>query len=302
MRKPFGICILFCLLILLTGCGRKDKAAAPVLEDVIQEKQDTFSCVFDGVKHSFLLELPAETEGAPLVLMLPGYGNTAEVFRQQTHFEKDACPLGFAVVYVTGAPDPSMPTSSFGWNYDACPEGNRDVEFLITLAKWMHHTYALDENRTYAVGFSNGAFMTHRLAMDAPNTFAAVVSVAGLMPESVWNERGESNSVGFFQITGEKDDTIPKYSDGSARYSRAPAIEDAIKYWADSNGLDLSESGPIGDASVLTKYTSAEKQPQVWHLVISDGHHSWPDEQYNHIDTNALILEYLEAHMSSSIR
>ena len=111
------------------------------------------------------------------------------------------------------------------------------------------------------------------------------------MPESVWEERRENNSVGFFQITGEKDDTVPKNSDGSARYSRAPAIEDVMDYWADSNGLELSETGLIGNASVLTKYWSAERQSQVWHLVVSDGHHSWPNEQYNQVNTNALILE-----------
>ena len=298
MKKPTSICILCLLLFFLTGCGQQKKTAAPAIEDVVQEKQDAYSCVFDGVKRDFLLELPAETEGAPLVLMLPGYGNTAESFRLQTQFEKDACPRGYAVAYVTGLPNPNIPTSSNGWNSNADPEGNRDVEFLAALADWLQNTYNLDKSRMYAVGFSNGAFMTHRLAMDAQDTFTALVSVAGLMPESVWEERRENNSVGFFQITGEKDDTVPKNSDGSARYSRAPAIEDVMDYWADSNGLELSETEMIGNASVLTKYWSAEKQPQVWHLVVSDAHHSWPNEQYNQIDTNALILEFLDSQKS----
>ena len=298
MKKPLGICILCLLLALLAGCGQQKKTAAPAIEEVIQEKYDTYSCIFDGVERGFLLEFPAETEGAPLVLMLPGYGNTAESFRLQTQFEKEACPRGYAVAYVTGVPNPNVPTSSNCWNSDADPEGNRDVEYLAALADWLQNTYALDKSRTYAVGFSNGAFMTHRLAMDAQDTFTAFVSVAGLMPESVWEERRENNSVGFFQITGEKDETVPKNSDGSARYARAPAIEDVIDYWAGSNGLELSETGLIGESSVLTKYTSAEKQPQVWHLVVSDGHHSWPNEQYNQINTNALILEFLDSQKS----
>ena len=298
MKKPAGICLLCFLLVLLAGCGKQGETAVPAIEDVVQEEQDMYSCVYDGVKHGFLVELPAETEGAPLVLMLPGYGNTAESFRLQTHFEEDACPRGYAVAYVTGAPNPNVPTSSNGWNSNADPEGNKDAEFLVALADWLQKTYALDKSRTYAVGFSNGAFMTHRLAMDAQETFAASVSVAGLMPESVWEERRENNSVGFFQITGEKDDTVPKNSDGSARYARAPAIEDVMEYWANSNGLELSETGLIGEASVLTKYSSAEKQPQVWHLVVSDGHHSWPNEQYNQINTNTLILEFLDSQKS----
>ena len=285
----FGLILI--ILAVFAGCG--NKTPEPVLEAVTQEKEDTFSCMFDGVKHRFVLELPDVTENAPLVLMLPGYGNNAEAFRLQTSFDKDACPLGYAVVYVTGARDPNFPGSSLGWNYEGNPEGNSDVEFLTALARYLQEEYSLDKTRQYAVGFSNGAFMIHRLAMEAQDTFSAFVSVAGFMPESVWKERRESNSAGFFQITGEKDNAVPKKSDGSADFSRAPAIEDVMEYWAGSNGLQQSETSEIGNGSLLTKYRNEGKTQQVWSLTVSDGRHSWPDS-FNNIDTNALILEFLE--------
>ena len=87
---------------------------------------------------------------------------------------------------------------------------------------------------------------------------------------------------------------MPKNSDGSARYANAPAIEDVMEYWADSNGLEYLETSPIGKASTLTKYGGEGKPQQVWHLFVKDGRHSWPSEKYNRIDTNALILEFLE--------
>ena len=46
---------------------------------------------------------------------------------------------------------------------------------------------------------------------------------------------------GFFQITGEKDDVVPKNSDGSAKYAIVPAIEDVIAYYAEANGLTLDQ-------------------------------------------------------------
>jgi poly(3-hydroxybutyrate) depolymerase len=137
--------------------------------------------------------------------------------------------------------------------------------------------------------------MIHRLAMETQGTFAAFVSVAGMMKESVWEERRDTNTAGFFQITGEKDDVVPKNSDGSAAYAKAPAIEDVMEYWADSNGLKESETMQIGNDSALIKYRGKDTFRQVWHLVISDGHHSWPSEQYNQINTNALILEFLDS-------
>ncbi len=293
MRKITLTTLLLLAFLLITGCGQK-KTEEEKIENIIREKADRYSCTYDGVKHSFLLELPEKPENAPLVLMLPGYGNNAEAFRLQTGFDKHACPQGYTVAYVTGARDPSSPGSSLGWNFEGNPAGNRDVEFLKALAQYLCDEYRLDGKRIYAVGFSNGAFMTHRLAMEAQDSFAAFVSVAGLMPESVWKERRESNTVRFFQITGEKDDVVPKNSDGSAAYSKAPAIEDVMEYWAVSCGLDQKDSVRIGNASVLTKYKSDGRPQQIWHLVISEGRHSWPDERYSGINTNTLILEFLE--------
>ena len=264
-------------------------------EDVIRKDGNTFSCSFDGVKHGFLLDLPRESSGAPLVVMLHGYGNTAESFRTAVHFEIEANARGYAVVYVTGAPDPHSPTSATGWNSERNSDGNRDAEFLCALVRYLQREYSLDRERAYAVGFSNGGLMVHRLAMENDGTFSAFVSVAGWMPESVWETRRETNEISFFQITGEKDDAVPKNSDGSARYHTAPAIEDVIRYWAESTGLQSTETVSVGKASALTRYTDSEKPQQVWSLFVKDGRHSWPGKEFHHIDTNALVLDFFEA-------
>lgn len=286
-------CILiFLSFLIVCPAGKADQLT---LEDVTMINDDSYTCTFDGVKHSFLLELPEASKGAPLVLMLPGYGNTAEAFRARTHFEEPANTLGYAVVYVTGAPDPYSSTSAIGWHSENDTPGNRDVEFLVAIADYLQEAYSLDHEHAYIVGYSNGAFMTHRLAMEAGETFSAFVSVAGLMPESVWNTRKESNAISFFQITGEKDPVIPKKSDGSAQFSKAPAIEDVMAYWVSSVGLQLLETEQIGNASVLMKYGIDGKPYQIWDLYVTGGRHSWPDKIFNQIDINSLILEFFEA-------
>ena len=60
------------------------------------------------------------------------------------------------MAWVTGAPDPNSPASSVGWHSDASTEGNRDVEFLVSLTAYLQDAYALDPTRCFAVGFSNG--------------------------------------------------------------------------------------------------------------------------------------------------
>ena len=288
--------LIFVILILLFSFGMTPADAASQTElSVTPLKESSFSASFDGVDHSFILDLPPVTDGAPLVFMLPGYGNTAESFRRMVHFEQDANKLGYAVAYVTGAQNPDDRTSAVGWNYGIENNKNDDVSFLTALAKYLQKEYSFDRSRTFAVGFSNGAFMVHRLAMESDDTFSAFVSVAGTMPRSIWDSRKGEHTVSFFQITGEKDDVIPKNYDGSAKYAQAPAIEDVMDYWADSNGLDTCESEKIGNGSLITKYRNEEKMNQVWHLFIKTGRHSWPDKKLNDIDINRLIIDFFDS-------
>lgn len=68
-----------------------------------------------------------------------------------------------------------------------------------------------------------------------------------------------------------------------------------IAYYAAANGLIRSESVSVGRDSVLTKYTGDATDRQVWHLLVRDGRHSWSAERFTGIDTNRLILDFLEA-------
>lgn len=290
-KKVSLFLIVLGLLTCCAGCGGSKVEILP-LENFVQESEEKITFTCDGVERYCLLEFPEQTEGAPLVLMLHGHGESPERMREVSQFEVKANEQGYGVVYVCGSINEGDPVMSLGWNSGIFPEGNRDVELLVSLAQYLQETYSFDVTRTYAVGFSNGAFMTHRLAMDASDTFSAVVSVAGKMPNVVWETRGEKNDVSVLQITGEKDDVVAKHRDGSAKYSIDPAIEDVMEYWATSNGLKLTETVEKGERGELTKYDGKDKK--VWHLLIRDARHSWYTQQINKVDTNEVILEFFE--------
>lgn len=286
-----ALSLLLGLLFGLTGCGGS-KVEVLSLENLVQESAEKITFTCDGVGRYCLLEFPEQTEGAPLVLMLHGHGESPESFREMAHFEEKANELGYAVVYVSGSVNAGDPVKISGWNSGIYTEGNKDVEFLVSLAQYLQKTYSFDTERIYAAGFSNGAFMTHRLAMEASDTFAAVVSVAGKMPEQIWDVRNEKNGVSVLQITGAKDEVVPKHSDGSAKYAKDPAIEDVMEYWAESNGLKFTENVAVGERGELTKYDG--KKAKVWHLFIKDARHSWYNEKINKVDSNDVILEFFE--------
>ena len=289
MKKFF---FLFILIFSLVGC--KIEPHRLPLEEVSVISENHFECFYDGIKHDFIVDLPSQPEGAPLVLMLPGWGNLGETLRFSTHFSDDANPRGYAVVYVTAARNKYERTGAISWNSGISEKGNDDVGFLVSLTEYLQKKYGFDRSHSYAVGFSNGAFMVHRLAMEAGKTFSGCVSVAGFMPENIWKNRRKRNHVSFFQVTGELDDVVPKYADGSAAYTTNPAIEDVVDYWVKSNKLDESATIDMGNGSVLTRYWAAGKRPLVWNLFIKDGRHSWPEKRISDIDINSLILSFFD--------
>lgn len=297
MNKKCCLILIFSLIsfLLFNSCKKNISSGKLKLENINQINTNTFTCTFDGIEHDFIVELPESYKDAPLVILLHGYSNTADYMRFTTEFHKEANARGYAAVYVTGSISKYEKTGGLGWNSGIAADGNPDVEFIIELTEYLQNEYGFDKDRTFAAGFSNGGFMAHRLAMEAGDTFRAAVSVAGKMPEKVWIKRNRKNHIGFMQITGEKDDVVPKRFDGTVNNSRDPAIEDVMDYWASSNGLKDVTVETLARGSTLTKWSSDKKEGQVWHLLVKDSHHFWPTEPINGIDGNSIILDFFDS-------
>ena len=207
------LCIAVCLFLSL-GCTAP---GAESLGSVSEPDENGFrTCVYKDVKRKFLLYIPENaSKGAPLLFMLHGYGDAADVFADTTGMAAAANARGYAVVYPQGLGDPSDKTSAACWNFDGKKDGNDDVGFLTALAHYLQSTYGFNKKATFVTGFSNGAFMTYRLAGDAPKTFRAVASVSGTMGMTTWKERMGKAGAAILQITGTKDDLV-----GRARSAR----------------------------------------------------------------------------------
>ena len=292
VKKIVSLILVAGIISAMGSSGAKKREIIP-LSDVTHIEDNRYSCTFDDIEHEFILCLPDKTKDAPLVLMLHGAGESADAMRRTTEFDEMAVPEGYAVCYVDGAVDKASTSPIKGWNAGTADGENRDTEFLVSLATYLENEYKLDTGRTFVAGFSYGGFMSYRLAVEAPYIFEAIVSVAGVMPLTMWDKKNERSDVGIFQISGSNDDIIPRREAGSSGSAIAPPIEDVISYWAEAEGLDLLSEETVGNNSTLTRYGSGDKEPQVWHLLVDNGYHSWPSESITGIDTNSLILEFL---------
>lgn len=298
MKKSF--LILLPLLIGILGCssvGEKNEAAAasqaaraasapaqesPATIENLELKtieittpkdgiiRERYTCTYGNTVRSFIVCKAAQSSPKALVLMLHGYAGSGESFMNDISFDEKATKKDFVLIFVDGISDPDDKTSAPGWNSGIKDSPKDDLGFLKSLVGIFQKKFGISKEKTFAAGFSNGAFMVHRLAVDASEVFAAAASVAGFLPESVWNRRPEKLSTAFIQINGTKDDVVPMNANGSAKYNKNPAIEDVLEYYRVANG-------------------SADS---VKYISIEGGRHSWPEEKFCGFNIDQVLLDF----------
>ena len=89
------------------------------------------------------------------------------------------------VVYPLGLPGPPVvndqnrPSTGRGWQRFVGDQGDRDLKFFDRMLETLRQKFPVDNQRIYAVGFSNGAYFTYVLWSARATTLAAIGAVAG---------------------------------------------------------------------------------------------------------------------------
>ena len=150
----------------------------------------------DGVHHAYTLTHqgrlrryevhlpnPHPTQAMPVIVAIHGATLSLDIYRKVANLESLAAREGIIVVY----PEGTRLGNVLLWNAGACclpgllRDQPDDVAFILRVLKDVERRFPVDRTRVYAVGMSNGAMMTYRLATEAPTQFAAVATVAGPM-------------------------------------------------------------------------------------------------------------------------
>jgi polyhydroxybutyrate depolymerase len=125
------------------------------------------------------MRLPRSANGeVPLVLVLHGNHPDAGgwIMRDWTTFDKRADAWGFAVAY----PDGYGGCWADGRGVTTADEaGVDDVAFLRAIVDWSAQRHGTLPDRIVVAGISNGAFMAHRLGLEASDQVAVLAAVAG---------------------------------------------------------------------------------------------------------------------------
>ena len=134
-------------------------------------------CLLEG--GSYHASLPANPEGAPVVLWLHGYASSGASAIRNESFSGNFNGRGYALISPNGQPswgkDPKL---DWGVN-DGYQAPRDDVEFLQSVLDDAVERYNLDANRVLVAGFSRGGSMAWDLACRASEMANAYAGVAG---------------------------------------------------------------------------------------------------------------------------
>lgn len=218
----------------------------------------------------------------PLLVALHGYGSSGAEFAEGSGLAALAEAEGALFL----APDGTIDArENRFWNgSDACCDfadtGIDDVGYIADLVAEVAEVYTVDPDRVHVVGFSNGAFLTHRIACERPDVVASVAALAGAVPTDS-SACDPAEPVSVLLVHGD-DDRVIDYDGGGAFFTRAPypgAIE-SRELWADDLGC-----GPVEDVGRLDLLEFPGEETAVTTHPGCDGEATvtlWTAEAVNH--------------------
>jgi polyhydroxybutyrate depolymerase len=241
-----------------------------------------------GLTRSYILHVPRGYDGSralPLVFVLHGVNGTAQQMESGTGWDTKADQEGILVAYLQGTRGTGSVTS--GWNSGLWPASGvtaDDVGFVRDLVGSLGHQLRVDPLRVYAVGFSNGAWMAHRLGAALPDVLAAVAVVEGTV--GIRQPSGQFSSipapiapVPIVIFHGEKDDHL-LYNGGVAPggyHLDAKPASASVSLWTQGDHCSgAPNTTRLPDGNLLADYTACANGSEVAFYTLVDGVHQYP--------------------------
>lgn len=247
--------------------------------------RDTVSFHRDGqgVGRKCILHLPNESAKQPplpLVVVLHGGGQNAQLGRYITRMNETADKHGFAVLYPDGRG--RYKKVLLTWNGgDCCGYSTgrhvNDSAFIADLIDAQLATGRFDPRRVYVAGFSNGAMLAHKFACEHASKVAAIACIGGSM---TGREREPGEPVSVLMIHGTADKHVP-YHGGVGKLAKwgYPVNRQSVVYakafWVGANGC--TDRTCTTDKRVRNeRFSRGKGGSEVQLLTIDRGLHSWP--------------------------
>lgn len=251
----------------------------------------------------YVLRVPstAPSGSVPLVILLHGYGASGAL--QNTYFglSAEADRSNFLLALPDGTTDASgrrfWSASDACCNFLSVPVD--DVAYVNAIIDDVQAKHRVDPKRIFLVGHSNGGFMAHRMACDASNRIAAIVSFAGVGFKD--QARCQPTSpVAVAQLHGTADETVA-FTGGAFQGVEFPGAVETQREWAMRNGCGTTptEAGRLdlvttlaGDETKVERYSGCQRgDVELW--TIENGTHI---PSFSQTAFTGAVWRFLSAH------
>jgi polyhydroxybutyrate depolymerase len=257
------------------------------------------------------IALPANPNGAPLILALHGGGGDPDQFAEASGLARAATRAGFAVAFPAGSS--RRGDRLLTWNGGYCcgyasRRGVDDIGFLKQVIEDAASRFGVDGAGVYITGMSNGSIMAETFAAQNPGLVRAVAGVSGSMDTSRIRVQGK---VPVLIIHGTADANVPYdggVGDSSLTRTTFASVASVVQAFLAPWGATTQTSRSIdakddGTSVIVTDYASGG-QVVLRLMTVEGGAHHWPggrkarltEGKTQEIDANTEILRFFAAH------
>jgi poly(3-hydroxybutyrate) depolymerase len=228
-----------------------------------------------GGSTAFRLRTPEDpTAPAPLLVVLPGYGQTAEQLASVARIESTVAD---ALVSTLEPPAPALE-----WNAGGDPTGSDDRAATIAVTEEMIVNRCVDLARVHVIGFGPGGQLAGAVACAAPEVFASATMVAGAQISESCLLRPDVAAL----LTANVDDPVIRPTGGygpaadeqpgtgSFERPTVEPMEEVAQRWAASVGADEEATRAEADDTLVRSWTG-DNGVEVLSVLHPAGGHAW---------------------------
>lgn len=260
---------------------------------------------------SYNIELPANPNGARLILALHGGGGDPDQFAQASGFARAAVKAGYAVAFPAGTGRRGDRLLTWNGGYccgSAAKKRVDDIGFLNQVIEDAADRFGVNPNGIYITGMSNGSIMSETFAARNPGLVRAVAGVSGTMDTGRTTVAGK---IPALIIHGTADKMVPYeggQGDSSLTRTDFSSVDAVVRAFLAPWGNVTTSSRQIDRRDDRTSVTVTDYKKGALTVVrlikIEGGAHHWPggrkarlsEGKTQEIDANTEILRFFAAH------
>jgi polyhydroxybutyrate depolymerase len=228
---------------LLLVIGLLTSASQPALgaacTTTLKPGDSTVNLTFGGQSRSFLLHVPSSFTGkvpVPLVIDLHGFTSSDSQQKSLSGILQESDKIGFIAAWPQGL--------NASWNaYGCCGQSLQnkvdDVGFIRAVVANIKASAPIDNARVYVTGLSNGGSLSHRLACEANDVFAAAGPVSFPLNRTACPSGDPARPIAVYEFRGKNDTTVPFNGGGFTNFQSAAA---SFSAWQKINACTVAPS------------------------------------------------------------